>query len=448
MSGSNVTTPDRPSTTRQLITRYLAVPDAMPVGTAVPGNVDQLIDDLHRQRTLQVQVFRIGSYVVPTLFFVAAFHGLINAFYWKMALAMTVINLLALYLMRRVAWFRGLNTFLFLLDISATLFMVWQHGVVTAYTILFLPLIIVAMVYLLRPFWAFLLTLFMTAMLLALLVGQYQGWVPVGALAESMLPEQSVLVNPWLTVSSSIFALVLLPGSWIAFNYLFGLLQQREYEVARANDAIRRYVPRQLADQILAGTHVDRHETERRKLSVVFSDIQGFTDTADQMEPEEFAALLNEYLSEMATIAEEHGGTIDKFVGDAIMIFFGAPLSAGAQEDALRAVRMSVAMQRRMRELERKWFHEGVQAPFRIRIGVNTGVANVGSFGSSGRKDYTAIGNQVNLAARLQAACPPGKVIISHTTWALVHDEIAAQDAGEISVKGVHYPVKTYIVDP
>ncbi|HEY0663925.1 MAG TPA: adenylate/guanylate cyclase domain-containing protein, partial [Thiobacillaceae bacterium] len=140
--------------------------------------------------------------------------------------------------------------------------------------------------------------------------------------------------------------------------------------------------------------------------------------------------------------------TIDKFVGDAIMVFFGAPVSRGAREDALRAVQMSVAMQRRMRELEAKWYREGVQEPFRIRIGVNTGVANVGSFGSAGRKDYTAIGNQVNLAARLQAACPPGKVIVSHTTWALVNDVIVTEEAGEMTVKGVHYPVKTYIVEP
>jgi class 3 adenylate cyclase len=98
--------------------------------------------------------------------------------------------------------------------------------------------------------------------------------------------------------------------------------------------------------------------------------------------------------------------------------------------------------------LQEKWFKEGVQVPFRIRIGVNTGVANVGSFGSAGRKDYTAIGNQVNVAARLQAACPAGKILISHTTWALVHGGIPVQESGELAVKGVHYPVRTYLVEP
>jgi len=433
---------------RQRMARYLAVPDAMPVGSGVPRTVDQLIDDLHRQRTLQVQLFRISCYIVPTLFVLIALGDLTIDAFWQMSAALAVVNVLALGLLKRIDDFRDLNALLFLFDILATLFMVWQVGVVTAYMILFLPLIIVAMVYLLRPFWAGTLTLFMTCGLLGLMFAQYRGLLPPGLIAEKLQLGEHVLRNPVLLGASAAMTLALLPGSWLAFNYLFGLLQQREYEVARANDAIRRYVPSQLAEEILAGKHNPERSTERRKLTVVFSDIRGFTDTADQMEPEEFSALLNEYLSEMADIAEQYGGTIDKFVGDAIMVFFGAPVSRGAGEDAFKAVQMSLAMQRRMRELEQKWFEEGVQEPFRIRIGVNTGVANVGSFGSQGRKDYTAIGNQVNLAARLQASCPPGKVLISHTTWALVRGEIPTQDAGEISVKGVHYPVKTYLAEP
>lgn len=412
------------------------------------GQVEQLLDDLHRQRTLHVHAFRIMCYIFPTIFVVWVFYDKILDIFWQMSIAMVVVDLLALMPLRRVAWFRGLNAFLFLLDIGATLVLVWQIGVITGYMILFLPLIIVTMVYLLRPFWAGFLTIVMTVLLLGLIFGQYRGWVPIGDLAQLVIADQAVLRNPLLLSAAAALAVVLLPGSWVAFNYLFGLLQQREYEVARANDAIRRYVPHQLADQILAGTHSYEKNADRRKLTVVFSDIQGFTDTADQMEPEEFAALLNEYLSEMAMIAERHGGTIDKFVGDAIMIFFGAPVSVGAQEDALRAVRMSVAMQQRMRELQTQWFNEGVQMPFRIRIGINTGVANVGSFGSEGRKDYTAIGNQVNVAARLQAACPSGKVLLSHTTWALVREEFVLVDAGEMSVKGVHYPVQTYVIEP
>jgi class 3 adenylate cyclase len=100
-----------------------------------------------------------------------------------------------------------------------------------------------------------------------------------------------------------------------------------------------------------------------------------------------------------------------------------------------------------MSELGRKWFATGVQAPFRIRIGINTGTASVGDFGSEGRITYSAIGNQTNLAARIQVACEPGKVLISHPTWALVKDQIPCKERGEIRVEGLHYPVRVYEVD-
>ena len=157
-------------------------------------------------------------------------------------------------------------------------------------------------------------------------------------------------------------------------------------------------------------------------------------------------ALLNEYLSEMAKVADAFGATVNQFVGDGIMMFFGAPEATDDQDHALRAVRMALAMQRRMTELRAKWFGEGIQTPFRIRIGINTGVASVGDFGPEGRTTYSAIGNQTNLTARIQSHCEPGRVLISHTTWALVNDEIACKERGEIEVKGLHYPVRIYEV--
>ncbi|MCP5056079.1 MAG: adenylate/guanylate cyclase domain-containing protein [bacterium] len=111
------------------------------------------------------------------------------------------------------------------------------------------------------------------------------------------------------------------------------------------------------------------------------------------------------------------------------MIFFGAPEATSDRGHALRAVRMSLAMQRRMSELREKWYTDGIQTPFRIRIGINTGVASVGDFGSEGRTAYSAIGNQTNLTARIQDYCEPGKVLISHTTWALVKDQISCEGA-------------------
>jgi class 3 adenylate cyclase len=223
-------------------------------------------------------------------------------------------------------------------------------------------------------------------------------------------------------------------------------LQQTGDQLARANDLISRYVATQVAQQIRSGNYgaVDRHD--RRKLTLFFSDIKGFTEVADAMEPEDLSRILNEYLSEMTSIAERYEATVDKFVGDAMLIFFGAPLATHDRDHALRAVRMALEMQGRLDELRTKWIREGVEEPFRVRIGINTGVASVGNFGSKGRVDYTAIGRQVNLAARLQVNCEPGKILLSHSTWSLVQDEIPCIAKGEIPVKGFHQPVKVYEV--
>lgn len=218
-------------------------------------------------------------------------------------------------------------------------------------------------------------------------------------------------------------------------------------QLERATALLRRYVPGQLADRILEGSYSRDVRPERRKLTLFFSDIAGFTEAADRMEPEDLAAVLNEYMSEMVAIAECHGATVNQFVGDGIMAFFGAPEATEDRDHALRCVRMALAMQERMAELRRRWFEAGVETPFAIRIGINTGMASVGDFGSTGRTTYSAIGNQTNLTARIQEACEPGKVLLSHSTWALVKDELPCTERGRIEVKGIHYPVRIYEVE-
>ena len=223
-------------------------------------------------------------------------------------------------------------------------------------------------------------------------------------------------------------------------------LERANERLERSTRLIRRYVPTQLAEKILAGEHTGESPPERRKLTLFFSDVVEFTPAADQMEPEDLSALLNEYLAEMASIADSAGATVNQFVGDGIMIFFGAPDATDDQDHALRAVRMALDMQIRMIELREKWFSGGIQTPFHIRIGINTGVASVGDFGSEGRTTYSAIGNQTNLTARIQDHCKPGRVLISHTTWALVKDSIPCEERGEIQLKGLHYAVRVYEV--
>lgn len=173
-----------------------------------------------------------------------------------------------------------------------------------------------------------------------------------------------------------------------------------------------------------------------------------FATIADRIEPEDLSALLNECLSEMTAIGKQWGATIDKFVGDAIMIYFGAPVATGDADQALRAVRMAMAMQHRMVALREKWWAQGLESPFHVRIGINTGQVSIGSFGSRERMDYTAIGRQVNLAARLQSHCAPDAILMSYSTWALVRDEIPCADRGEIEVKGFRQPVRVFDVCP
>ncbi len=280
---------------------------------------------------------------------------------------------------------------------------------------------------------------------IATTVAEQVGVLPYAPLFAEPPFEAGRLATSWLLIWGGISILLLLA---VAFSFVAGmqLLRDRERQLRRATTLIRRYVPAQLAEKFLAGAHTEALRHERRKVTLFFSDVVGFTEAADQMEGEDLAALLNEYLSEMAKVADSFGATVNQFVGDGIMIFFGAPEATDDRDHALRAVRMALVMQRRMTELRAKWFGEGIQTPFRIRIGINTGVASVGDFGSEGRTTYSAIGNQTNLTARIQSHCEPGRVLISHTTWALVNDEIACKERGEIEVKGLHYPVRVYEV--
>jgi adenylate cyclase len=286
----------------------------------------------------------------------------------------------------------------------------------------------------------------------ATLVGGQIGLFPYAPLLTALPVTAGRLAGTWVVG----FGLPVLVFGWAGYfliYYVFDRWHAREdqlartsEQLARANDVISRYVASQLASQILAGNYDAAERHERRKLTLFFSDIRGFAETADQVEPEDLSAVLNEYLSEMALIGDRYGGTIDKFVGDAIMIFFGAPLSTNDRDHALRSVRMAIEMQERMVTLRERWLREGFERPFEIRIGINTGQASIGNFGSKGRMDYTAIGRQVNLAARLQTHCEPGKILLSHSTWVLVHEQIPCVTMGEIQVKGFQNPVRVYEV--
>jgi class 3 adenylate cyclase len=220
--------------------------------------------------------------------------------------------------------------------------------------------------------------------------------------------------------------------------------QNRELESLAAK--LSKYLSPQLYRSLFSGAQTADVAAKRKKLTIFFSDIAGFTETTDMLESEELTGLLNQYLQEMSAIALEYGATIDKFIGDAIMVFFGDPESRGEKEDAIACVRMAIAMQQRMRDLQAEWRERGQEHVFQLRIAINTGYCTVGNFGSANRVEYTIIGNEVNLASRLQAHADLGGILLSHETWSLVKDEVLAEETGTITVKGFSKPVRTHRV--
>lgn len=222
--------------------------------------------------------------------------------------------------------------------------------------------------------------------------------------------------------------------------------ERQRQALAHTHEVIRRYVPAQVADVVLDGREAST-ELERRKLTIFFSDVVTFTETTDRMEPEELARVLDDYFSEMTRIAERYDGTIDELIGDAVLIFFGAPAATDDRDHAVRAVRMAIDMQRAVDELNRGWEEAGIDAAFRIRMGINTGVVTVGNVGTGARRKYAALGRAVNLAARIQTHCDPGDILISRPTWLLVRHEVACAPRGEVELKGVTHPTELYSVD-
>ena len=200
------------------------------------------------------------------------------------------------------------------------------------------------------------------------------------------------------------------------------LVTEKNKALEALSTKLSKYLSPQVYSSIFSGSQSVEIASTRKKLTVFFSDIADFTSTTDDLELEELTGLLNHYLTEMSKIALEHGATIDKYIGDAFLAFFGDPETKGVKEDAIACVNMAVAMQRRMRELQAEWRDAGLQKPFQLRIGINTGYCTVGNFGSQDRMDYTIIGSEVNLVSRLQSHAALGSILMSHETYSLVKE--------------------------
>lgn len=240
------------------------------------------------------------------------------------------------------------------------------------------------------------------------------------------------------------------PWWMIAGSGIGGLTLQfvaERWERLRIRRTLDRYVSREVAEEILR--HSDEYQQtlggQRRAVTILFSDVRDFTSVSEQSDPVELVRQLNEYLTAMVDVVMRHGGTLDKFIGDAIMAVWGAPTSRGAEEDAWRAVQTAFEMRQRLAELHQRWEAEG-RPKLRIGIGLNHGEVVVGNVGSPQRMEYTVIGDPVNVASRVEGLNKQygTDILLTDAVHALVRERVEVELAGTTPVKGRAQPVNVY----
>jgi len=223
-------------------------------------------------------------------------------------------------------------------------------------------------------------------------------------------------------------------------------VDERTKELLDLSKKLAKYFSPQVYQSIFSGKLDVKIQTKRKPLTVFFSDLEGFTELTERLEPEVLTEILTQYLTEMSNIAIKWGGTIDKFIGDALLVFFGDPSSNGNKEDAIACVSMAIEMLEKLEILRKFWRDKGISKPLNARIGIHTGVCTVGNFGSEDRLDYTIIGNGVNLASRIETSAGSNKILLSEDTYLLIKKDIICSKKQKIDVKGISYPVQTYEV--
>ena len=224
------------------------------------------------------------------------------------------------------------------------------------------------------------------------------------------------------------------------------IIEEKSRQLEQLALRLAKYLSPQVYESIFSEEDKSSASTSRKMLSVFFSDIEKFTDLSDTLEPERLTNIVNTYLSEMASIAIRYGGTVDKFIGDAVMVFYGDPETSGELADALKCIDMGLAMIERNEELQKHWKKLGVTKGLNVRMGIATGFCTVGNFGSEQRMDYTVLGSPVNLSARLQAMAPANTLVINDATYELVNEHVHCEHYEEFTPKGFARPVQVYRV--
>ena len=222
------------------------------------------------------------------------------------------------------------------------------------------------------------------------------------------------------------------------------IIEEKSKQLESLATRLAKYLSPQIYQSIFENENEGEQTHARKNLTIFLSDIVKFTDLADTLEPERLAAVINTYLSEMSAIAVECGGTIDKFIGDAVLIFFGDPETEGEQEDALKCAEMAIRMMKRVGELNKHWKKLGVVDGLKVRMGISTGFCTVGNFGSDLRLDYTVLGSPVNLAARLQTTAEHNTILIDEYTKDLINSHVNSKYIDDITPKGFARPIQVF----
>lgn len=217
-------------------------------------------------------------------------------------------------------------------------------------------------------------------------------------------------------------------------------------ELVRGGE-LQRFVPRAVAERVLRGEFGDEGRTERRRITVLCAGVSGFTDFTDQLEPEDLAALTNDYLREITACAVAHGGTVDRVTVEGVTVFFGAPQEMSLPEQARAGAQTALEMRHRVRELGATWRRRGASARPDLSAGVFTGYCTVGVFGGDVLRSYTAIGTPVTIAALLQRDAMPGVIVCGTPTYALIEDHVMGHARGARKLVGVARPVDSFEID-
>lgn len=225
------------------------------------------------------------------------------------------------------------------------------------------------------------------------------------------------------------------------YNHQLELKVAEQVKEIEKKKSLERFLAPQIVEKINQETDNYEMESARKELTIFFSDIRGFTPLSESSDPIDTVNLLNEYLSEMTTIIFKYEGTLDKFMGDGIMVFFGDPIPQS--DHSLRAVKMAVEMQQKIKELSIKW-QEKFNSTLDVGIGITTGVVTVGNIGSINHMDYTVIGHAVNVASRLESIAGNGEILISPETYGLVKDNVILDSQRDTSIKGVKDALVVY----